>query len=212
MPTWGTGPPLGRGGRADSVRTVHEFGLTGGIGSGKSSVSKRLVERGAGLVDADATVKRLQRRGEAVFDAIVAHFGAAIVGPDGELDRAAIASVVFNDADQLEALNEMVHPAVRRDMAGQRAKLAETHRVIILDIPLLLESDRGHEGLSGVIVVDVPTEIAVERLVRHRGFTAEDAEARIRSQVSRQDRLDAADFIIDNSGSLDDLDREVERC
>lgn len=191
---------------------MHEFGLTGGIGSGKSSVSQRLVALGAGLVDADATVKALQRSGQPVFEAIVEHFGETVVAPDGELDRAAIAGIVFNDKDELEALNGLVHPAVRKDMTAQRDELAKTHEIVVLDIPLLLESESRHEDLAGIVVVDLPTELAIERLMSHRGFGEADARARVANQVSREHRLDQADFVVDNSGSLDDLDSEVERC
>lgn len=189
-----------------------EFGLTGGIGSGKSSVSERLVARGAGLVDADATVKRLQRCGEAVFEAMVEHFGSDIVGADGELDRPAIAAIVFNDDEQLKALNRIVHPAVRDSMREQRDALAETHDVVILDIPLLFDGKGDYAELAGIIVVDLPVELAIERLVAHRGFSEDDARARIASQVSRETRLEKADFVVDNSGTLADLDAEVDRC
>ena len=189
-----------------------EFGLTGGIGSGKSSVSERLVRKGAGLVDADATVKQLQRPGEAVFEAMVEHFGNEIVGPDGEFDRPAIAAIVFNDEAQLKALNDIVHPAVRDSMKEQREKLAESHEVVILDIPLLFEGKRAYDDLAGVIVVDLPVDLAVARLVAHRGFTEEDARSRIASQVTREVRLEKADFVVDNSGGLEDLDLEVDRC
>ena len=186
--------------------------MTGGIGSGKSSVAERLVARGAGLVDADATVKALQRPGEAVFDAMVEHFGPTIVGGDGELDRPAIAAIVFNDEDQLKALNKIVHPAVRTSMQEQRDELARTHQVVILDIPLLVEGSSAYADLAGVIVVDVPTELAVERLIEFRGFAEDDARARIASQVSREERTKMADFVVDNSGTLDDLDSQVDDC
>lgn len=189
-----------------------EIGLTGGIGSGKSSVAERLVERGAALVDADATVKQLQRAGEPVFRAMVEHFGTSIVGQDGELDRPAIAEIVFNDKEQLDALNAIVHPAVRTSMATQRTELAATHDVVVLDIPLLVEGNKAYDDLSGVIVVDVPVDIAVERLVTHRGFAESDARARISSQVSREERLKVADFVVDNGATLAELDTEVERC
>ncbi len=189
-----------------------EFGLTGGIGSGKSSVAERLVALGAGLVDADATVKALQRPGEAVFDAMVAHFGPEIVGDDGELDRPAIAAVVFNDEDQLKALNKIVHPAVRASMQEQRDDLARTHQVVILDIPLLVEGSSAYADLAGVIVVDVPIETAVQRLIDFRGFDEADARARISSQVSREERTKLADFVVDNSGDLDALDAQVTQC
>ena len=194
-----------------SFSQVSEFGLTGGIGSGKSAASERLVALGAGLVDADATVKRLQRAGSPVFDEIVSQFGEAVVGADGELNRAALAEIVFNDADELEKINEIVHPAVRKDMAAQRQALGDTHDIIVLDIPLLIESDNPIE-LAGIVVVDTPTEVAVHRLVADRGFTVEDANARIASQVTREQRLARADFVIDNSGPLEDLDLEIARC
>jgi len=197
--------------RAIENRAI-EIGLTGGIGSGKSSVAERLVERGAALVDADATVKQLQRAGEPVFRDMVEHFGASIVGADGELDRPAIAEIVFNDKDQLDALNAIVHPAVRTSMATQRTELAATHDVVVLDIPLLVEGNKAYDDLSGVIVVDVPVAIAVERLVTHRGFAESDARARISSQVSREKRLEAADFVVHNGATLAELDAEVERC
>jgi dephospho-CoA kinase len=191
---------------------VAEFGLTGGIGSGKSSVAKRLVALGAGLVDADATVKALQRPGEAVFDAMVAHFGPEIVGDDGELDRPAIAAIVFRDEDQLKALNKIVHPAVRTSMQEQRDDLARTHQVVILDIPLLVEGSSAYADLAGVIVVDVPIETAVERLIEFRGFDEADARARISSQVSREERTKMADFVVDNSGDLKALDGRIAAC
>lgn len=190
---------------------VSEFGLTGGIGSGKSAVSERLVARGAGLVDADATVKRLQAAGQPVFEEIVAEFGPEVVAPDGELDRPAIAAIVFNDKDRLKRLNEIVHPAVRKDMAAQRKALAESHDIIVLDIPLLVEGDTPRE-LAGVVVVDTPVETAIRRLVEHRGFTVEDAEARMANQASRDDRLAKADFVVDNGGTLEELGHEVDRC
>ena len=163
------------------------------------------------MVDADATVKRLQRAGMPVFDDIVSHFGEEVIGADGELNRPRLAEIVFGDPDQLEAINKIVHPAVRKDMARQRDELAATHEIIVLDIPLLIEGEQRLE-LAGIVVVDLPTELAIERLVRFRGFDEADARARIASQVDRQDRLARADFVIDNSGGLDDLDLEVARC
>ena len=189
---------------------MNEFGLTGGIGAGKSSVARRLVALGAGLVDADATVRALQRRGQPVFEAIVGHFGDGVVGENGELDRPALADIVFNDADELKALNNIVHPAVRTEMNEQRKRLALTHEIIVLDVPLLIES--GYQDLAGIVVVDVPVELAIERLVQLRGYDEADARARIASQLGRDERLKEADFVIDNSGSLEELDAEVDRC
>ncbi len=189
---------------------MSEFGLTGGIGSGKSAASERLVALGAALVDADATVKRLQAAGQPVFEAIVTHFGDGIVGEDGELNRPALAEIVFTNADELKTLNKLVHPAVRKDMAAQRKLLADDHDIIVLDIPLLVEGTPIE--LAGIVVVDTPTDLAIDRLVTFRGFSVADAKARIASQVSREERMAKADFVIANSGSIDDLDLEVARC
>lgn len=196
-------------GTFDLVRLV---ALTGGIGSGKSSVSSRLGERGAVIIDADAVVKDLQRPGRPVYEAMVARWGEGIVAEDGSLDRAAVAAIVFGDEAELEALNELVHPAVRTEMYAMTAAQAETDNVVVLDIPLLTESGQSSRGASAVIVVDVPPELAIERLVAHRGFDEVDAKARIASQAGREDRLALADFVIDNTGDLAALDAEVDRC
>lgn len=186
--------------------------LTGGIGSGKSSVSARLADRGAVIVDADAVVKQLQRPGQAVFLAMVERWGDAIVQADGELDRQAVAAIAFGDEDELKALNKMVHPAVRKEMQRQAEEFTDTDRIVVLDIPLLAPGDAEKRGARGVIVVDCPTELAIERLMAHRGFERADAEARMAAQMTREDRLELADFVIDNSGDLDQLDGEVKRC
>lgn len=185
-------------------------GLTGGIGSGKSTVSSGLARRGAVLVDADAIVRELQQPGEEVFEEMVARFGDAIVADDGTLDRAAVAAIVFHDAEELADLGSIVHPRVSAEIMRRVEAERGGERVVLLDIPLLAES--GWDGLIGSIVVDVETELAVERLVEHRGFTRTDAEARIANQASREDRLATAAFVIDNSGSLDDLEPQIDRC
>ena len=186
-----------------------EIGLTGGIGSGKSTVAALLTERGAVLLDADAIVRELQEPGTPVFVAMVKRWGDGIVAADGALDRQAVADRVFGDADELAALNTMVHPAVADEMTRRREALADTDATVILDIPLLVES--GHEGLAGVVVVDVDPEVAVQRLVAHRGFSEDDARGRIARQASREDRLARADLVVDNSGTVADLSAEVDR-
>jgi dephospho-CoA kinase len=183
-------------------------GLTGGIGSGKSSVAARLVDRGAVLIDADAIVRELQEPGQPVLAAMVERFGDAIVRPDGTLDRQAVADTVFGDADALADLNRIVHPAVQAEMAA-RMGAAGPDAIVVMDIPLLTEK---RAGMGHVIVVDVPIDLAVARLVEHRGFSEQDARARIDSQISREDRLALADFVVDNSGDLAHLDAEVARC
>lgn len=184
-------------------------GLTGGIGSGKSSVSSRLAERGAVVIDADAIVRELQRAGEPLFEKMVEHFGSDIVGTDGELDRPAIAKMVFGDPEKVKQLNRLTHPAVQEEMGRRLAAVAGTDAIVIMDIPLLTSK---REGMGHVIVVDTPVETAVERLVGQRGLDEDDARARIASQISREERLALADFVIDNSGDLDQLDAEVDRC
>jgi len=187
-----------------------EIGLTGGIGSGKSTVAAMLVDRGASLLDADAIVRDLQTPGTPVFTAMVERWGDRILDDDGGLDRQAVADIVFADADELAALNGIVHPAVGDEMSRRREALADTDATVILDIPLLVES--GHQGLAGVIVVDVDPEVAVTRLVAGRGFTPDDARSRIARQASREERLGRADLVVDNGGSLEDLTREVDRA
>ena len=200
---------------AGSLLRVKLVALTGGIGSGKSSVSDRLRAKGAVIVDADEVVKDLQAPGGPIFEEMVARWGERIVADDGTLDRAAVAGIVFGDDGdaELRALNKMVHPAVRAEMHDQADALSSTDEIVVFDIPLLAEGggdDR--RGASAVVVVDLPVELAIERLIELRGFDRADAEGRIAAQASREDRLAMADFVIDNSGGLDDLDGEVERC
>ena len=185
------------------------LGLTGGIGSGKSSVSERLAARGAVIVDADALTKAVQEPGGEAFDGIVERFGRGILGRDGRIDRAALAGIVFADKDALQDLEKLTHPAVGARIASALTASAETDDVVVLDIPLLVE--KGHRGARATIVVDCPPEVAMRRLVEHRGFSEADARARMANQVRREDRLALADFVVDNSGDLAHLDAEVDR-
>jgi dephospho-CoA kinase len=184
------------------------LGLTGGIGSGKSTVSQLLAARGAVIIDADAITRELQAPGAPLLGDIAERFGAHVLGADGSLDRAALASIVFADADALADLNKIVHPAVAREMDRRLAEQRDTNHVVVLDIPLLAENPR--KGLSGVVVVDVPVDTAVERLVGQRGMDEADARARIAKQASRDDRLKIADVVIDNSGDLSSLERRID--
>jgi dephospho-CoA kinase len=184
-------------------------GLTGGIGAGKSSVSARLADRGAVIIDADAIVREMQRQGEPLFEDMVEHFGDGIVGADGELDRQAIADLVFNDPEKLKELNQLTHPAVQAEMARRMGELAGTDAIVVMDIPLLTSK---RQGMGKVIVVDAPVETAIERLVSQRGLDEADARARIANQIGRDERLALADFVVDNGRDLGHLDAEVERC
>lgn len=183
------------------------IGLTGGIGSGKSSVSALLAARGAVIIDADAITRELQAPGEPVLALMVERFGHGVLHPDGTLDRQAVADIVFTDTEALSDLNAIVHPAVGAEIARRLDEEALTEHIVILDVPLLVES--GRDDLHAVVVVDVDPEIAVARLVEHRGFRADDAWARIARQASREDRLAKADVVVDNSGDLGDLEHEV---
>ena len=179
------------------------IGLTGGIGSGKSSVSARLGGHGAVVVDADTIVREVQAPGGLVFNAMVARFGPEIVADDGTLNRQAVADLVFTDSAALADLNAIVHPAVAEEIARRLEIAATTDQVVILDVPLLVES--GRDDLDRLIVVDVDPDLAVARLVAHRGFREDDARARIARQASREDRLARADLVIDNSGTMAEL-------
>lgn len=183
------------------------IGLTGGIGSGKSTVSALLAERGAVVIDADAITRELQRSGQPVFAAMVERFGAGVVAADGELDRQAVADVVFADPAALADLNAIVHPAVGAEIARRLEAEAATEHLVVLDVPLLVES--GRDDLAALVVVDVDPEVAVRRLVEHRGMREDDARARMARQASREERLARADLVVDNSGSLDELARVV---
>jgi dephospho-CoA kinase len=183
-------------------------GLTGGIGAGKSTVSELLAARGAVIVDADAIVRELQAPGGAIVSRLADRFGDGVVSADGSLDRAAVAAIVFHDEQALKDLNAIVHPAVREEMARRVDAERDTDHVVVLDIPLLTENPR--KDLAAVLVVDVPIDVAVERLVASRGMDETDARARIASQANRDDRLALATHVIDNTGDVDDLRARVD--
>jgi dephospho-CoA kinase len=185
-------------------------GLTGGIGSGKSTVSAMLAERGAVVIDADVIAREVVEPGQPAFAAVVERFGSGVVAPDGTLDRAAIAAIVFNDRDALKDLEAITHPAVGARMVELMQEQSDTDNVVILDVPLLVE--KGTYETAGTVVVDVDSELAVRRLVEQRGMTEDDARRRMAAQVSREERLAKADFVIANAGSLEDLRAEVDRC
>jgi dephospho-CoA kinase len=184
-------------------------GLTGGIGSGKSEVLKRLKARGATVVDADLAARRVVEPGTDGYDAVVKEFGSEVVGPDGALDRPKLGAVVFADPERLAALNAIVHPRVGALMA-EWADAAPEGGIVVYDIPLLVEggADRGY---AAVIVVDADEEVRYARLLANRGMSRGDATARMAAQASREDRLAAADYVIANNGSLEDLDQETDR-
>ena len=178
-------------------------GLTGGIGSGKSTVARRLVEHGAVLIDADAIARQVVAPGTPGLQAVLTEFGESLRAPDGSLDRAALARVVFADESRRQALNAIVHPLV----AAQRSELvdgAAPDAIVVEDIPLLIENDLG-AVFHLVVVVSASAEERVRRLVAERGMTTDDAWARVRTQADDDARRTAADVWLDNSGSPAEL-------
>ena len=186
-------------------------GLTGGIGSGKSSVARLLVARGAQLIDADLIARVVVEPGGPAYQPMIDRFGPGILDPDGRIDRPRVAAQVFGHPDALTDLNTITHPAIAAEMIERKNRFASTDDIVVLDVPLLRATHRQAFGLATVVVVDLPTELALERLVGERGMSDGDARARIGSQTDRQTRLAGADLVIDNSGDRDHLRREVDR-
>lgn len=187
------------------------IGLTGGIASGKSAVAQMLAERGAVIVDADILAREVVEPGTPGLAAVRARFGDVVMDAEGRLDRAALASVVFADAEARADLNAIVHPRVR-ELAAERgaAALARDSRAVVVEvIPLLVETGRV-DAFDLIVVVDAPVERQRARLIARNGLSQADADARIRAQASRTERLAAADVVIDNDGGLDALERQVE--
>jgi dephospho-CoA kinase len=191
---------------------VIAIGLTGGIGSGKSTVSAILAARGAVIIDGDLVYRELVKPGGPAYGPVVERFGPGVVAEDGTLDRPALAAIVFSDADALADLNAITHPIISAAVLERVAAEVGTDNAVILDIPLLVESKTLRQGVAALIVIDVPEDLAVERLMSQRGMDADDARARMAAQATRDERREHANFLIDNSGSLEDLQAEVERC
>ena len=182
-------------------------GLTGGIGSGKSTVARILGEHGAVILDADVFARDAVRGGTDAFAAVVDRFGAGLVGPDGELDRSKLASIVFADPAALADLEAIVHPEVRRMIAdGIQAEL-DTDHVVVLVNPLLIEMG-AHRDCDVVVVISTEPETQVARTVA-RGMDEADVRARLAAQLPIEERARAADVLLDNEGSLENLEREV---
>ncbi len=185
-------------------------GLTGGIGSGKSAVADLLVAKGAVLIDADQVARDVVAPGGPAYQPLVDRFGAEILAADGTIDRKALAAVAFADEQARLDLNTITHPAIGLAMIGARDALADTDAIVILAIPLLTAVHRDTVKLHEVVVVDAPVDVALERLLTQRGFDRADAEARMRAQVSREERRREADYVLDNSGDRAALERAVD--
>ncbi|MGH9293337.1 MAG: dephospho-CoA kinase [Acidimicrobiales bacterium] len=187
------------------------IGLTGGIGSGKSTVAGLLLAKGALLIDADQIARQVVEPGSPAHARVVERFGDGVVGAGGEIARDRLAKRVFADAEALSDLNAIVHPAVAAVIAERLAAEAGGEGVVVLEIPLLVESGgRERYPLDGVVVVDAPVEVSVRRLVSKRQMASGDARSRVAAQATRAERLAAADYVIVNAGSLEELEAQVD--
>ena len=182
-------------------------GLTGGVASGKSTVSAILAELGAVVIDADVLAREVVARGTPGLAAVVAEFGEDLLTEDGELDRPAMGALVFSDEIARKRLENIVHPLVLQRTV-ELEEQAGPDDVVVHDIPLLAEGGRAG-AFDAVIVVDAPAELQVARTIEDRGWTREEAEARIAAQASREDRLAIATHVIENTGTLEELRRRV---
>jgi dephospho-CoA kinase len=185
------------------------LGLTGGIASGKSTVSRIFAELGAIIIDSDVLAREVVAPGTEGLAEVVAAFGDEVLTATGEMDRARVGAIVFADPAKRKVLEQVIHPRVfMRELEIDEA--AGEHDVVINDIPLLVETNQA-DRFDAVVVVDVPTELQVERMVRDRGMSVEEAEGRIAAQASREQRLAVATYVIENTGTLDDLRKRVEQ-
>jgi dephospho-CoA kinase len=191
---------------------VLRVGLTGGIGSGKSEVARRLASYGAMIIDADRLAREVVEPGTDGLAAVVDVFGDEVLAADGSLDRPALGRIVFGDEAARRRLEAIIHPRVRA-RAGELEKAAvaaDPDVVVVHDIPLLVETGQA-AGFDAVVVVDAPEEVQIDRLTRVRGISPEDARVRVAAQASRAERRSAATVVLDNSGALTALDAQVKR-
>ena len=184
-------------------------GLTGGIASGKSTVSAILAELGAVIIDADALAREVVARGTPGLEAVVEAFGPELLTPEGDLDRPAMGALVFTDPEARKRLEAIIHPLVHQRSAQLEAE-APADAVVVHDIPLLAEVGRA-SSFDAVIVVDAPADLQVSRMVEDRGWSREEAVSRIAAQATREDRLAIATHVVDNTGTMAELRRRVEQ-
>lgn len=185
-------------------------GLTGGIGSGKSTVARLLEKRGAVVFDADLLAREAVEPGTPGHAAVIERFGADVLAPGGELDREALASIVFADPSARRDLEEIVHPEVRRLFADGSEAYRDTDRVVVFSAPLLVETGM-HTAFEILVVVSATVATQIERLMRQRGMSEASIRARIEAQAPLEDKAAVADFLVDNEGTLDELESQVDR-
>jgi dephospho-CoA kinase len=185
------------------------IGLTGGIASGKSTVTKMIRELGIPVIDADQVARDVVKVGEEAYTQIVATFGQDILQANGEIDRAKLGAIVFHNEQERKKLNAIVHPAVRRRMMAEKEEYVQSGaKTIVLDIPLLFESELTHL-IDKVIVVYVDDEVQLERLMKRNGFSKEEALARIRSQMPLREKVKKADAVINNNGTVEETKQQL---
>jgi dephospho-CoA kinase len=184
-------------------------GLTGGIASGKSTVAERFMELGVPVIDADVASRTVVQRGKPALAQIATRFGANVIGADGELNRAALRSHIFNDPAERRALEQILHPLIRDQMSAEAAAVNKPY--LVMAIPLLVEGGSAHERVERVLVVDVPEDLQIGRLLARDGVSLDQAQAILASQARRADRLVVADDVLTNTGSVTDLRQSVDR-
>jgi len=185
-------------------------GLTGGIGTGKSTVARMLEKRGAVVFDADVLARQAVAPGTSGFDQVLERFGPNVLAPGGGLDREALASIVFSDPAARRDLEGIVHPEVRRMFAEGCEEYRDSDRVVVFSAPLLVETGM-HTAFDLLIVVSAPVATQIRRLMRDRGMAERDVQARIAAQLPLEAKAEVADILVDNEGTLEDLERRVER-
>lgn len=186
------------------------IGLTGGIATGKSTVSAILENAGALIIDADRIAREAVKKGQPAYREIVEHFGETVLLPDGEINRSVLGDIIFNAPGKKQLLNKIVHPYVRKETHRQLQQIGRTepNAIVILDIPLLIEAEMDKD-LSEVIVVYVPEQIQIERLMQRDGISEADALARVRSQMPIEEKKEKATIVVDNSGSKENTRRQT---
>jgi dephospho-CoA kinase len=191
--------------------TAHVIGLTGGIASGKSAVAKFLAARGAAVVDADQFARQVVEPGQPALAELVARFGAAILTSEGKLDRKRLGAIAFSDADARKDLGRITHPRIAAASAQAIAAWSDAGaNVVFYEAPLLVEN-RAHLGLAGLVVVSAPPEVQIARVIARDNLLPEEAQARLAAQLPLSEKVKAATWVIENTGDLADLEREVDR-
>jgi dephospho-CoA kinase len=192
------------------LAAVLRLGLTGGIGSGKSTVAADLARRGAVIIDGDLIAREIVEPDGPALGPIIEHFGPDVLQPDGRLNRPALAGKVFSNPDELAVLNRITHPIIHRVVRDRADAYAGQDGVVVIDQPLLDPEMAALYEVEGVVVVDTPWDVAVARLVADRGFSEQDAWARIAAQMTREERRSFATFVVDNGGDREHLDGQLD--